>query len=210
MSPASDRDYLVKALTPLCEPLHRNLLVAHDLADGHFREHDMTGPQYAAARSHLTRSHARRLLHQDTLKLGGWIVPATRSNTKLTIVQGTLSLRLLRPDPGGEIPHPGNNQKRIEYYRNNDLNLLGVAGSSLLGMWEIDEKAHKVGIRIVRPVGAWKYGKHARVDVDFYLPTSSETLASLEFRPEEDNELMLPSELDVDLAEGEDDGGPQG
>jgi hypothetical protein len=177
-----DWDYLVKALDPLREPLHDALPAAADIADGHFTEHDMDGREYQAGRAHLARCHARRLICAWQGQLGGWQVTPPGPNARLWLAREGLKMRLLRPlVPGMATPPPGPNLARIAYYSNVDASLFGVRASDLIALWQVVDDASV--IRIVRPVGRWRYGSHEKVDVDFYLPQAPTSLADLEFRP---------------------------
>jgi len=89
-------------------------------------------------------------------------------------------------------PPPGPNLARIAYYSNHNANLFGVRASDLTALWQVDNEA--TTIRIVRPIGKWRYGAHENVDVDFYLPRPPTSLADLEFRPTDDLGLTLPFE----------------
>src|SRR5262249_25007414 len=114
-------------------------------------------------------------------------------NGRLWLAYEGLKLRLLRPLPGMTVPPPGPNIARIAYYGNANANLFGVRGSNLIGMWQIDA-AGSATIRIVRPIGKWRYGSPEDVDVDFYLPQPPTSLADLEFRPTDERGLTLPFE----------------
>ena len=200
-----DRQFLIDVLAPLGEPLHHVLPRAVDFADGHFTEHDMTSREFRAGRAHLARCHARRLLAAlDPTSLGGWrVVTKAGTNTRLWLEHGTLSMRLLRPLPGGNVPHPGYNPSRIAYYGNDRTNLFGVAGSDLIAIWDVIYNTHEALIRIIRPTGAWKYGQKARVDLDTMLPVPPTSLTELEFRPSDDLGLKLPMDEEGENGEGE-------
>jgi hypothetical protein len=191
-TPDDDWAYLVEALDPLREPLHEALPEAAEIADGHFSEHDMDGREFQAGRAHLARCHARRLISAGKKQLGGWRVTRPGPNARLWLAREGLKLRLLRPLPGMTTPPPGPNLARIAYYSNHDTNLFGVRASDLIALWQVDNEA--TTIRIVRPIGKWRYGAHEKVDVDFYLPQPPTSLADLEFRPTDDLGLTLPFE----------------
>ncbi len=187
--------FLIEALEPLCGPLHEILPSAADVAENHFAEFDMTDAEYRTGRSHLARCHARRLLTQRSREeLGGWRVTTPGQNTRLWLVRDALKLRLLRPLPGRNVPPPGPNHARIAYYSNHHTNLLGVAGSELIALWDIEPKTGEANIRVVRTYVAWAFGGKTKVDIDFTLPHPPARLSDLEFRPTDDLDLTLPEE----------------
>lgn len=194
MPTPEDWQFLIDVFDPLRGPLHEDLPVAAEVAEGHFAEHDMTGKEYQAGRAHLARCHARRLLKaQSADDLGRWKLARPGPNAALWLTRDALRLRLLRPLPGMEIPPPGPNATRIAYYSNQHVSLLGVAGSDLIGLWSVDDSGDAT-IRVIRPTGRWRYGAHARVDIDFLLPQPPRSLSDLEFRPTDDMDLPLPFE----------------
>jgi hypothetical protein len=88
--------------------------------------------------------------------------------------------------------------------------LLGPPDDRLLFVWRIDAKTGVPIFRVVRPIGTWKWGDHAAMDIDFILPETAEDLAALEFEPSDEGmELDIPDE---DGLEGgaEDAGGSAG
>lgn len=82
-------------------------------------------------------------------------------------------------------------------YRNRPLALLPLWGPEddrLLLLWRIDPKTGTVTIRVVRPIGDWKWGGRQQTDLDFVLPDTSDDLAGLEFTPsDEDLGLEMPA-----------------
>jgi hypothetical protein len=194
MATLEDWQFLIDALDPLRGPLHEQLPSAADVAEDHFAEFDMYDKEYQAGRAHLARCHARRLLKvQSASNLGGWKVARPGPNAALWLTRDALRLRLLRPLPGMEVPPPGPNHTRIAYYSNQHVSILGVSGSDLIGLWDIDG-AGEATIRIVRPIGRWRYGANSKVDIDFQLPRLPQSLRELEFRPTDDLGLPLPFE----------------
>jgi hypothetical protein len=81
-----------------------------------------------------------------------------------------------------------------------------VSGSDLIGLWDIDDTGEAT-IRIIRPIGHWRYGANEKVDIDFQLPKLPRSLSELEFRPSDDLGLTLPFESeDEEGEEGTGDG----
>jgi hypothetical protein len=188
-------------MTPLVTGLYDSLDRALELAQQHFVDFDMTGREYRPVTHHLARAHGRRLLltASETGELGGWAVAKPKPNLQVLLYHEQIELRLLRP-LGRDVPPPGPNSARQAYYTNIHDNLLGIKGSRLLGLWSIDSETEEISIRVVRPIGVWKWNSTAKLDIDFLLPRGVDTLESLEFIPQEDLEVELPFEA-------EDDGG---
>ncbi|ABW15625.1 hypothetical protein Franean1_6283 [Parafrankia sp. EAN1pec] len=190
----SDRDRLLELMEPLCGPLYRSLDRAVDLSWQHFDGHGMTGDHYSAGRWQLARAHALRLIEDEQLTgdLGRWSLKRPRGNLQLCLHQGAAKLRLLRPGVD-DAPPPGPNRARVAYFTNNQANLFGVDGSHFIGLWSRDPETGEVELRVVRPRGAWDFGRKAKLDLDLILPRQSEDLGRLEFRPDdEDIDLQLP------------------
>lgn len=205
----TDKDVLVDVMRPLVPGLYDSLDQAFELAQQHFVEFDMTDPAYQPALHHLARAHSRRLLIEAGAagRLGDWQVADPGPNVQVLLRNESLELRLLRP-LGDEVPPPGPNRARQAYYTNLHDNLLGIRGSRLLGLVVVDPTSGEVLVRVVRPVGTWKFRSRAKIDIDFVLPRSVHTLESLEFIPTEDLEQgFLPFEVEGDEQEGEGDVG---
>ena len=85
--------------------------------------------------------------------------------------------------------------------------LFGEANDKLLILWNINPTSVVVSFRVVRTIGNWTWGTHAKTDLDFPLPQTAEELADLAFEPsDEDLALELPSEEE----EGEGDNDASG
>lgn len=199
-----DKAELASALDPLREPFAEALPKAAEIADTHFGEYDMRGDEYLAGRAHLARCHARRLLIATTKdRLGGWTVVDPGPNSRLWLRwNGSLRLKLLRPMLGWQTPPPGSNKARKASYSNLHVNLLGVLGSDLIGLWDVDTQG-ELHVRIIRPIGVWRYGTSEKVDMDFWLPRPDTSVGELEFLPTDDIELPFPIEDKEDAgAEG--------
>lgn len=207
MSDPDDKEVLVEVMSPLVTGLYESLDRALELAQQHFIEFDMGGPEYQPATHHLARAHSRRLLLSASAedRLGAWKVAKPKPNLQVLLHNEIIELRLLRP-LGQDVPPPGPNPARQAYYTNVHDNLLGIRGSRLLGLWSIDPTTDEVSIRIVRPIGTWRWRANAKLDIDFVLPRGVDTLENLEFVPTEDLEQgFLPFEADEDDQEGEGD-----
>lgn len=201
-----DRAALIEILAPLSDGLYRALDQSLELAEGHFAEYDMTSVEYRSGLHHLARAHARRLLAlaAQADEISPWELAAPRPNLQITLRHENVTLRLLRPI-GRVVPPPGPNLARRAYYANVHDNLLGIHGSNLLGLWSIDSETDEIQLRIVRPVGTWRYGNNARIDIDLLLPRDADDLAGLEFVPQDDLQVALPFEDDGEEA-GQADG----
>jgi hypothetical protein len=209
MTDPTDKDVLIEVMSPLVTGIYSSLDRALELAQQHFIDFDMKGPEYQPAAHHLARAHSRRLLLAAGAEgeLGNWGVAKPKPNLQVLLRNEVLELRLLRP-VGKDVPPPGPNPARQAYYTNVHDNLLGIRGSRLLGLWSIDPASGEVSIRVVRPIGTWKWRANAKLDIDFVLPRGINTLENLEFIPTEDLEQgFLPFEADEDEQEGEGDAG---
>lgn len=205
MADPTDKDVLIEVMSPLVTGLYSSLDRALELAQQHFIDFDMTGSEYRPAAHHLARAHSRRLLLAAGAEgdLGNWEVAKPKPNLQVLLRNEVLELRLLRP-VGKDVPPPGPNPARQAYYTNVHDNLLGIRGSRLLGLWSIDPESGEVSIRVVRPIGTWKWRANAKLDIDFVLPRGVDTLENLEFIPTEDLEQgFLPFEADEDEQDGE-------
>lgn len=193
MPDPGDKNILINAMGPLVTGLYASLDRALELAQQHFVDFDMTGREYQPTVHHLARAHGRRLLLAASVggDLGRWQVARPRPNLQVVLYHDNIELRLLRPI-GHDVPPPGRNPTRQAYYTNIHDNLLGMEGSRLLGLWSIDPKTKEMAIRVVRPIGVWKWAATAKLDIDFVLPRGINTLESLEFIPTEDLEVELP------------------
>lgn len=209
MTEPTDKDILIEVMSPLVTGLYSSLDRALGLAQQHFVDFDMTGPECQSATHHLARAHSRRLLLAagSDGDLGNWVVANPKPNVQVLLRNEALELRLLRP-VGKAVAPPGPNPARRAYYTNVHDNLLGIRGGRLLGLWSIGTASGEVSVRVVRPIGTWKWRANAKVDIDFILPRGVGTLENLEFIPTEDfQQGFLPFEADEDEQEGEGDAG---
>lgn len=194
----TDKETLIEVMSPLVAGLYTSLDRALTLARQHFIDFDMTGPEYLPAVHHLARAHSRRLLLTAGAdgELGNWDVAKPKPNLQVLLRNEALEFRLLRP-VGTDVPPPGPNWARQAYYTNIHDNLLGIRGSRLLGLWLVDPDSGEVVIRVVRPIGTWRWGANAKLDIDFFLPRAVDTLENLEFVPTQSLErVFLPFEAD--------------
>ncbi|MDI1464301.1 hypothetical protein QEZ54_25345 [Catellatospora sp. KI3] len=207
MDTPSDAEFLADSLAPLCAPLHHAFEKAHEVAEGHFIQYDMIDQFHARELTDLTRAHARRELRtaQDAGTLGDWRL-FTLKGGQTVLRCGLLRAKVLHVAPGKTVPHPGHNRARVSYYRNPPSSLFGVKDSRLLLLWSVDKQEGEVEFRVVRPLGAWKYGEVHLSDFDLMLPRESADLMTMEFTPD-DSEIQLSFELGDeenydDLADG--------
>lgn len=189
MATDAEREFILAALAPICEPLHEALTKGSERALDHFKRHDMSVKDFAPFVAHLTRGHVINILCDK--KLGDWRVARRRPNGQALLHNGAMNFRLLRPNHEGAIPAPGPNRARIDYYRNPNRTLFGPSSSKLIGIWTFDEEIGQPEVRVVRPIGAWKNGQKARLDLDFILPEDPDELNNLEFVPTDEG-LTLP------------------
>lgn len=199
-------DLLLEATEPLCAPLHAAFGDAGDIARDHFETFDLGDPQYAWGSTHLTRLHAIRLMHKHQGRLGGWTMLDPTLNGRFEFHSGLCAVRLLH-DPRVTVPAPGPNRARQGYYENPGLNLFGDRASKLLGLWNVDPDSGEVAIRMVRPIGTWRFKERAKVDLDFMLPGDPLGLGELRFQVERDLGIDMPA---AELSEGQTGDQPSG
>jgi hypothetical protein len=199
-----DAQFIAAATVDLARPLYEGLDKGRLLAHEHYDEHGMNGSGYTKGRTDLTRDHARRQL-ETVGGLGEWKLGKQQSG-RILLSNGLMLIRVLHGAPfPGDTPPPGRNQARVSYYQNPTIDLFGVESSRLLAVWTADESG-ELSIRIVRPVGSWKFGRNAKTDIDFILPREVEDFTSLEFIPNDDD-FTLPFEFDEDERHEEGDTG---
>lgn len=204
-----DRAYLIRTFDVLREVLHKILPDAAEVADTHFDEYSMDAHEYRAGRAHLARAHARRILLEEMSRTdcGLWRVANPGNNGRLWLSHQGLRLRLLRPLPNAAAPPPGRNPSRVAFYTNTHATLFGVSGSNLIGLWDIDD-AGDAQIRVIRPMGRWRYGNHEKVDIDFPLLKAT-SLSELEFQPRDDLGIELPYETEEERGQEEEAAGDE-
>lgn len=204
MPEPDDKDALIEVMSPLVDGLYSSLDRALELARQHFVEFDMDGPEYEPGVHHLARAHWRRLLTgaHAAGDLGRWQVASPQPNLQIALNHEQITLRLLRP-AGRTVPPPGPNSARRAYYSNTHDNLLGLHGSNLLGLWSMEPTTDEASVRVVRPIGTWRWGQRAKIDIDVRLPRRADDLTQLEFIPTDDRDVALPFE-EPDVGEGTD------
>ncbi len=189
-------------MSPLCAPLHAALSAGAEFAHETRQRGKLLDPALDYLSAHLTRAVAHeRLLKAD---LGGW-TPNRRqpNNGSLQLFSGGASMRVLHGGVGGRIPAPGTNRARQAFYTQHTIAgmslqqmIPALAVSHYLATWHIaDSATHEIAIQIVRPVGVFRYGSKANVDLTFWLPADGEALEDLEFQGNADNmPLDIPGE----------------
>lgn len=190
-----DAQLLTEAVTGLAAPLHDGLAKGQLLSHEYFDKHGMTGPAHTRGRTDLAREHARHYLY-NLGDLGGWKI-ANSASGRIHLWNDLLTCKVLHGSPFDNNPAPGTNRARISYYRNPRLDLLGAKASNLLAVWLTDPKTGELTIRIVRPIGNWKYRRNPKVDLDFVLPRSAEDFGEWQFVPDDEG-LSLPFVFDED------------
>src|SRR5262249_27975076 len=137
-------------------------------------------------------------------RLGGWTRQAQRPTSTAERVADDASLASRATAEGAAARgEPG----KAGVLPNQQLEGFGVRSRRLLGLWNDDPDTAEVSVRVVRPIGTWKYGGPARVDIDFTLPVADEALKDLQFWPDDVGvEVDLPFEDDLPDVEDEGDG----
>jgi hypothetical protein len=187
--------FIRTALAPLCGRVQDAIADSHEEALAYLGEKAMLEPAFASTATHLARAHLGsklRALCADQ-ELGDWRVSLGK-NCSISLSLGGLQLRMLRPLTGMTVPPPGGNSRRRAFYRQqlSQVNLLGVQGSDLIGIWDYRPKDLLADIRIVRTVDVWGIGSPELIDLDFILPNSTIDLLQLEFVPTDEDLGSLP------------------
>lgn len=191
------------ALLGLCEPLHDVFTWAEQVRRERLPEL-AEDPDYRWHATHTVRALAHYKLCRMSGKLGGWKLTGNHSqNGALWLTDGSYRARVLHT-LDEYVPPPGSNRARRAFYRNPplpyELPLFGEINDKLLVLWNIDPKSAAVSFRVVRTIGNWTWGAHAKTDLDFPLPETAEELADLKFEPSDEG---LGLDLFSDEEEGE-------
>jgi hypothetical protein len=141
-----------------------------------------------------------RLAQSD--ELGRW-KPLPRQKTgSLQLVNGFMTVRVLRPLDGG-VPVPGLNKRRRAFYVQPPITGLPMDEafpelqvSNFVATWEVlDLDTFEVGIKVFRTTGTFKIGDTSKVDLAFWLPSDGAALDDLVFEPSDKGiELPIPKE----------------
>jgi hypothetical protein len=193
------------AMADLCEPLHdvfaqagTSKMLAPPSEEEAEHLPDFSRPEYGWLRTHIVRATAHHLLEKRNL--GVWSLSGRHhQNGELWLTDQSYRVRLLHSLSETDVPPPGPSKARRAFYFNppliSQLPLFGPHDDRLLLLWRMDQKTMEPAFRVVRPIGNWKYGAHAQVDVDFLPPNSSQELLDLQFMPSDDDiRLNIPNE----------------
>lgn len=185
------------AVADLCEPLHDVFAWAGQRKDEALPE--LAHPIYAWHGTHTIRALAHHRLRR--MNLGTWTVAGNHArNGALWLTDGDYSIRVLHALKNNDVPPPGSNRARIAYYYNPPLplpdKLIGSPNDKLIMLWWLDPETGAPSFRVVRPIGQWRFGRKAKIDLDFPLPETAVDLRDLRFVPAEEGleEIQLPKE----------------
>jgi len=178
-------------MQPLCEPLHDALTSANGTARERHPEFDGR-EDLAPVLTHIARGLA--LVHLREVDLGGWKL-RRQNNAGIELRRDAATLRVLHQLPDRAAPPPGRNLARRTFYYNATLSEdMLPPKDNLLAIWSASQKG-AVTIRVVRPVGPWRYGRTEQVDLNFVLPQSPTDLQNLVFEPSDaDITIEIPRE----------------
>lgn len=192
-----DVERVTQALAPLCEPLPDAFIEADQIRKKRLPEFDGDA-DYAWLATHTIRAFAHFKLGGKNL--GPWKLSGKHSrNGELWLTDDSYRIRVLHGPTEEEVPPPGHNGQRKAYYLNPPLvdlaPMFGPKNDKLLIIWRIPADTAVPVFRVVRPIGDWKWGSKAKIDLDFILPDTAEDLAKLRFDPtDQDLELRIPDE----------------
>lgn len=187
------------AMADLCEPLHDVFAWA-----GQRRAEALPELSHAVYTWHGTHT-IRALAHSRLLRtnLGTWTLSGNHArNGELWLTDSDYSIRILHALKDNDVPPPGSNRARIAYYHNLPLplqgKLIGPPNDKLITLWRLDPKTGAPSFRVVRPIGKWRFGGNAEIDLDFALPETAIDLKGLFFEPADEglDEIHLPKEED--------------
>lgn len=160
-------------------------------------------PVYQTPRVHLTRAATHRRLS----KLGeidGWNLSAQAGpNTPIHLYRDQNTIRLLHTPNATTVPAPGKNMARQFYYTNNALEGLAEPDAfyvqhNYLLLWRQGFATGEIALRLVRPIGVWKFGMPARWDISMNLGGPDEDFSDFYFQPSDDeDEFKLPNEVEA-------------
>ncbi|WP_164884540.1 hypothetical protein [Leucobacter muris] len=153
---------------------------------------------YQPTRVHMARARMhKRLCGVD---LGPWALDlGQRNNTPIHLRTEGLALRFLHTS--GVVPAPGTNLARQYWYSNqglfDDEALVARSVEMLLLLWTADFAAGTAFMRVVHPVGTWKYGEKAQTDLSIPL-NDLEFFEDGGFDTRDDEEdLVMPSKREA-------------
>ncbi|GAA4131921.1 hypothetical protein GTY64_05630 [Streptomyces sp. SID8376] len=175
------------AMADLCEPLHDAFARAGE--ENKKRNGDLTGRDYGWLTTHNVRGRAH--LYLTEAELGVWkLTGKHRRNGELWVSDGGYRARILHAPSEKDVPPPGHNAQRRAFYANDPLSIFegmeplwGPANDRLLVLWRLDAATGAPAFRVVRPIGAWKYGRKEKIDIDFPLPQTASAMSDLAFQP---------------------------
>jgi hypothetical protein len=191
----------VEQMKPLCGPLHSALQYGAEHADQMVRDAGLTDSEHNWHRHNHARVLAGARLAQSD-ELGPWKVLPRQKTGSLQLVNGFMTVRVLRP-LDGKVPVPGLNKRRRAFYVQRtitglpmDVAFPELQISNFVATWEVlDLETFEVGIKVFRTTGTFKIGDTSKVDLAFWLPNEADALDSLVFEPSDKGiELPIPKE----------------
>lgn len=191
----------VEHMKPLCGPLHAALQYGVEHADQMMRDAGL-----AAAEHNWHRHNHARVLASAQLanraEIGPWKVRPRQKTGSLQLVNGLMTIRVLRPLDGG-VPVPGLNKRRRAFYVQPTITDLRIdeafpelQTSNFVATWEVlDLDTFEIGIKAFRTTGTFRIGETSKVDLVFWLPNEADAIDSLVFEPSDEGvELPIPKE----------------
>lgn len=196
------RDLILERMSPLVPVLNAVMAKAVTVAEHAVTDAAEIEAEYRTTRVHVARAKARSLL--TARDLGAWQVDENQAkNAALHLYSDDLVLRFLHSP--SVVPSPGTNIARRAWYTNApmmDNAKLFEEPERLLLIWAADFAAGTVSMRAVHPIGTWKYGEKARIDLSVPLDDGEEFASSFDTRDEEED-LDMPTRTEA--AEEEDE-----
>lgn len=186
------RDLVVERVGPIVETLNDVMETAVSLSEQAITQTAKIGRDYRSTRVHVARAKARSLLLAD--EPAGWNVDKRPNNAGLHLYGDDMTLRFLHSRT--VVPSPGPNSARRAWYLNSPLEenpALFEEPEKFLLVWGADFDAGLASMRIVHPIGTWRFGGNARIDLDFPLDDPEVFTSSRFDTRDEEEDLPMPS-----------------
>ena len=166
-----DLEALAGAMVPVSRAINTSLTAAVVDVETACRETlDLPNtPVYQTPRVHLTRAATHRRLSMLG-EIDGWNLSTQAGpNTPIHLYRGTNTIRLLHTPNTTTVPAPGKNMARQFYYTNTAFEGLAEPNAfyvhhNYLLLWRQGFTTGEIALRLVRPIGVWKFGMPAKWD----------------------------------------------
>lgn len=201
-------EQVVTSLAPIVETL--NLIASEAVTGAEEAASGLDLPRtalYHPTRVHIARAVMRHRLEEA--ELHDWKVnKLQRMNTPVRLHSEGFDLRFLHTT--SFIPAPGANKARRQWYSNPPLieqEGLFSTPERLLALWSADFASGEVAIRVVHPIGTWKHGEKAKIDLSIPLDDTSFFVDTPFDTMDDEEDIIMPSEIEAAEEQEEGTGG---